>query len=503
MEAGMTVGPRGQSHDPGSRGQTYGNQPPGHREPNVYGQQGHPQPGYGQPAYGQQRRPGYGSPGQPGYPPQAPTPQVYGQPGPRGPERPAGGDGNGPRGPKRPGGASGGSTGPKGSKGPNRAAKPGAKGKSTGRKSPLWTKLVLSIGVLVVLGGAGGIVAMNYVLGQVNTAIAQTDLLGNDVAKGNSVKGAINILLVGLDTRPDNTIGSRSDSIIIAHVPASHDRVYLVSIPRDTDAYIPPDKATGFTGGDWKINAAFEFGSQHKGGQAGGFSLLAQTIKMDYGITFNGGAIVDFDGFTDIVNKLGGVDMYVDETTRSIHHGYLVNNPSQTAVPYKLDPNCGCPIHGFDDHLPGTMEVIYQKGFQHLSAYQALDYVRIRDGLPYTDYDRQRHQQQFLKALIKEMSDKGLTDPTKLPGFLNSLGKAINFDRGGISLTDWIFTLKGITPASIMTIKINDGMYDKYTGPAPDSRQSLTPDSMDLLKDLQLDKIDSFVAQHPDWVATS
>jgi LCP family protein required for cell wall assembly len=346
-----------------------------------------------------------------------------------------------------------------------------------------------------------------------NKAIPDTDLLGNEVAANNSIKGPINILLVGLDTRPDNTIGSRSDSIIIVHIPASHDSAYLVSIPRDTNAYIPPDKATKFAGGDWKINAAFEYGSRDKGGPAGGFQLLAATIKQDYGITFNGGGIVDFSGFTNIVTKLGGVDMTVDETTVSIHHGFLTSDPSKKAAPFKINPSTGAPrcpgkvvfnsVNYMKCALPGVTPVVYHKGPQHLTPYEALDFVRQRDGLPYTDYDRQRHQQQFIKAVMTEMESKGLTNPTKMLGFLDSLGKAITFSRGGVSLSDWIFTLKGITPSSMITFKTNGGKYVSYTGPAPDDRQALSPDSQTLLKDVVDDNLGQFVAEHPDWVAAS
>jgi len=273
---------------------------------------------------------------------------------------------------------------------------------------------------------------------------------------------------------------------------------------------IPADPASGFAGGQYKINAAFVFGSQRGLGQSGGFELLAKTIKQDYGITFNGGAIIDFSGFTDIVNKLGGVDMYVDELTTSIHHGYIDGDPSKHATPYRLNTNTGVPLcpggYTFDANplqcaLPGVTPVQYHVGFQHLSAYDALDYVRCRDGLPYTDYDRQRHQQQFIKALLKEAYDKGLSDPTKLKGFLDSISKAFVFDHGDASVTDWIFTLKDISPSSLTMIKTNAGKYLSYTGPAPDSRQALSADSLQLLTDVQNDTVGAFVAQHPDWVA--
>jgi anionic cell wall polymer biosynthesis LytR-Cps2A-Psr (LCP) family protein len=173
------------------------------------------------------------------------------------------------------------------------------------------------------------------------------------------------------------------------------------------------------------------------------------------------------------------------------------------AKPYVLNPNCGCPKYGFSHPIAGTKAVVYTVGYHNLTAYQALDYVRIRDGLVGTDYARQRHQQQFLKALIQEMYSKGLTNPTKLPGFLNSLGKAINFDYGNVSLANWIFTLKGLTPNSVVTIKTNDGNYDHYTGKAPDDRQQLNKTSLVMLKDVVDDKMGQFVTEHPDWVATS
>src|SRR5581483_4252058 len=103
-----------------------------------------------------------------------------------------------------------------------------------------------------------------------------------------NITGAVNVLLVGIDTRPDQAVDtSRSDSIIVLHVPATHDHAYLVSLPRDTLVRIPADAKAGYAGGENKINAAFMYGSQRGGGVAGGVSLLAATIKAAYGITFD------------------------------------------------------------------------------------------------------------------------------------------------------------------------------------------------------------------------
>jgi polyisoprenyl-teichoic acid--peptidoglycan teichoic acid transferase len=390
------------------------------------------------------------------------------------------------------------------------------------RRSPMWAKLFVAFGALIMIAGVGAIVVVKIGLNQVNHAIPTENLLGEMAAKpvaaaaGPSIPGPINFLLVGVDTRPSGNIGSHSDTIIIAHIPASHDRVYLVSIPRDTSTIIPADEKTQFGGGSYKINAAFTFGSWHGGGEAGGFQLLAKTIKNAYGITFNGGAIVNFDGFTDIVNRLGGVNMYVDETTVSIHRGTDRNGKS--AKPYKINPNTGVPVCSnrhvtFDSNpiacaLPGVTPVVYKKGQRHLTATDALDFVRSRDGLVGTDYARQRHQQQFIKAVLTEVYQKGLSDPFKLGSFLTSVGKAFVFDGGGVSLQDWLFALKGITPGSMITIKTNDGEFVRYTGKAPDARQSLNATSLKLLDAVRnhrskTDTVGQFVAAHPDWVAQS
>jgi LCP family protein required for cell wall assembly len=353
--------------------------------------------------------------------------------------------------------------------------------------------------------------------------LTQENLLGTAAAPvnpvtGKSIDGPINILLVGSDQRPTQTQGGNSDTIIIAHIPASHDRMYLVSIPRDLGVRIPAFSKSHYPGGSDKINAAYAFGSRDGQGDAGGFQLLAQTIKDNFGITFNGGGIVNFSGFTDILQKLGGVTMYVDETTVSIHDGVDIKTGKPTH-PYHINPNTGVPYcsgpYTFQSNplkcaLPGTRPNVYPKGVDHLTPSEALDFVRARDGLVGTDYGRQRHQQQFIKALLKEAYSQGLNDPLKLNSFISSIGKALVIDRGSASLGDWIFTLKGITPDSLIAIKTNDGQtvsYDGSAGPIAGSVQGLSPDSMALLSAVKADKtaaddnVGVFLQTHQDWAA--
>ena len=395
--------------------------------------------------------------------------------------------------------------------------------KARRRRSPLWAKLMVGFGAVVMLFGLGSIALVKVGVHQIGHSFTQEDLLGTAAAPANpvtgkSIDGPINILLVGSDQRPTQTQGGNSDTIIIGHIPASHDRMYLVSIPRDLGVRIPAFPKAHYPGGSDKINAAYAFGSRDGQGDAGGFQLLAETIKDNFGITFNGGGIVNFSGFTDILKKLGGVTMYVDETTVSIHDGVDIKT-GKTTKPYNINPNTGVPYcpsgYTFQSDplkcaIPGTRPNVYPKGVDHLNPSQALDFVRSRDGLVGTDYGRQRHQQQFIKALLKEAYSQGLNDPLKLNSFISSIGKALVIDRGNASLEDWIFTLKGITPDALVAIKTNDGQtvdYDGSAGPISGSVQGLSPDSKALLAAVKADKtatddyVGVFLQTHQDWAA--
>ncbi|HEU0238630.1 MAG TPA: LCP family protein [Micromonosporaceae bacterium] len=368
----------------------------------------------------------------------------------------------------------------------------------TKRRSPWWAKVSLVLGIVVMLAGVGGMAVTKFITGSVNGAINQVSLLAPAGSQAKSINGAINLLMIGLDTRDNNPgMGSRSDSIIIGHIPASHDQVDLISIPRDTYVPIPAYKPSKFLGQHDKINSAFQFGSMNGQGTAGGVQLLQKTIEQNWHITFQGALVVNFDGFAGIVNKLGGVKMYVDERTMSLHHGYVTGHPNEHTAPWVINSD-GTPNH----RIPGTTPVIYTVGWHTFNAYDALDYVRCRDFLPNADYDRQRHQQQFIKALLQEAYDKGISNPLKISSFLTSLGKAFQFDGGGHNASDWIFTLKGISPGAIRTIKINGGTFNTVMV-GKQSTQQMSALSLQLLDDVRTDQVDNFLALHPDWVTQS
>jgi anionic cell wall polymer biosynthesis LytR-Cps2A-Psr (LCP) family protein len=276
----------------------------------------------------------------------------------------------------------------------------------------------------------------------------------------------------------------------------------MVSIPRDTYVPIPAfDNGVVKTAKNHdKINAAYAFGGQGLTGAASrdkAFQLLALTITDLTGISFDAGAIVDFDGFRQVMDVLDGVTMCVDEQTTSIHNGYDKNN-KLVSPSYKLHDD------GTADHpLPGITPKVYKKGCYHLASWEALDYVRQRDILENNDadYGRQRHQQQFLKAVFKEIASAGvLTNYTKLTGVLKTVGNAMTLDDGNISPEDWVYAMRDLAAGNLLTIRTNGGEFHSefHNGI---SYEMLTPESLDLLHSVRDDNVEGFVSGHLSWVA--
>ncbi len=382
------------------------------------------------------------------------------------------------------------------------------------RKSALWARLTLAGGIALVLISGGTFTTMAVAAQKVDAAIPSEDLLGSvkgsDQKSAAKVTGAKNILLVSLDTRPSWSKShepSRSDSIIIMHVPADHSTAYMLSIPRDTLIGIPAynNGAIKYAGGQDKINAAFAYGSRGLDGDQAiqdGTKLLALTIQQKFGIVPDAAAIIDYSGFKQIIQVLGKVCMYVDENVTSIHIGHTADG--KQAVPYKTD-NAGIIQY----RIAGVTPNKYTIGNHCFTPVQALDYARQRDLLSKNDgdYGRQRHQQQLLKAIMKTAVSKGLSSPTKLPGLLDAIGKAMVVDTGGIKLEDWALGMKNINPDHLVTLKTNTDVGGFFTVPKAQtpagvgSAQGLDPESLAMFQAAKDDTLSAFVLGHASWVA--
>jgi LCP family protein required for cell wall assembly len=392
---------------------------------------------------------------------------------------------------------------------PSRARSRPAKGTDLrrSRRDPRWARVLVVAGALMMMAAGSVFVLKDVAMNYATSNVKQEDLIvpaAEQQGRHVTISGAKNILLMGIDPRPgqDESEAIRSDSIIILHIPASHDSAYLISIPRDTWVRIPKfdNGRNRYAGGHDKINGAFAIGGLGTTGKEQrkfGVTLLAETIKDNWGVTFDAAGIIDFTGFQNVVNVLGGVDMYVDQEVKSVHIGH--DAKGNTKVPYIQRDNGrgGTAL----EPIPGVTPQTYHVGFQHLEPWQALDYVRQRETLPNSDYDRQRHQQQFIKALFKQILSKDvLTDPGKLKKVLDVIGQSMTIDSGGIGLDDWIFAMKGISGDSLLTVKTNNGTF--FSSPENPGAEALDPTTLDLLAAVRANTVQDFMAQHTSLISS-
>ena len=337
---------------------------------------------------------------------------------------------------------------------------------------------------------SGTMVVLPRLLANWATRGVTQDLGIPEELRGENIDGAINILLLGMDERAGNsTEPIRTDSMIVMHIPADHQSAYMISLPRDAEVAIPDFPESNFKGWRTKINAAFAFGNLKDGkpdpsteGRRRGVKLTVQTINnlVPGGLKFNAVAVINFEGFRNVLDVIGGVYMCVDERTTSVHfdkagkYHTMITNPSQRKV--------------------------YEKGCREMAGYEALDFARQRYNVTGGDYGRQKHQQQLLEAIFKKLTSKGvITDPKKLVDLQSAAGNLLTLDIGKTTPADWLFTLKDLNSNSITMIKTNGGQPNTNSS----GNEVLTEDSMNLLKAVHDDTIYDFLVKHPTWVASA
>ncbi|WP_405115277.1 LCP family protein [Micromonospora sp. NBC_01405] len=352
------------------------------------------------------------------------------------------------------------------------------------RKDPRWARLTIAFGAVLMLASGVAIVGSKALISQATGSIAQGNLLGDagksDADGGASLEGPIDMLLLGVDARERWAADDvRADSIIVLHIPASHDQAYLISIPRDTQTEIPGH-------GVDKINAAFQAGARNGGGWEGGAQLMAKTIKKMTGVSFDGAGIINFGGFKKIIDTLGSVRICVSQEVKSLHMSYVDGKPMWNADAKKTGKS--------------MTQVVHKKGCREMEGWAALDYSRQRKGLDGGDYDRQQNQQQLIKAMAKKATENGtLTNPVKLNALMKAAGGALVLDTGGVPMIDMIFTMRGVTGNDLTMLRTNGG---KFHPTADGSKETLSPQTLEMFQAIKNDKLAEFVYANPDVLST-
>ncbi|WP_229074923.1 LCP family protein [Actinoplanes sp. DH11] len=259
------------------------------------------------------------------------------------------------------------------------------------------------------------------------------------------------MLIVGIDPRDDRT-APLADTIIVAHVPADRRGVYLFSLPRDLVVRVPGfvKSGTGPTRG--KINSAMALGSRKRDGSfdvAQGLELLERTVGEVTGIRrFDAGAVIGFGGFKRMVGALGGVRMRIDQDVVS-EHRKPDGRPRDRLPRCRVNPDCLRPYTG--------PQKVYRESSRpvRLKPWEALDYVRQRYGLPNVDYDRQRHQRQFVRAVAKRIA----ADPVRLVRVVDAAGDALTVDSGRRGVLGWAAELAGLEVRRMTTLGLRGEPY--------------------------------------------
>ena len=272
---------------------------------------------------------------------------------------------------------------------------------------------VLLAGVLFVVSSAGFVYASlssQFANRVVNIDAYSVD--GQSKATPDSFEGrAVNILVVGTDSRSgasgelgagdaDDVPGLRNDSTMVIHVSADRSRVQIVSIPRDTLVDIPAckhrDGTTSEPTSDDMFNNAMVYGSN--GGDdpediAPGIACVKSTVEKLSGMSIDAFMVVDFAGFINMIDALGGVWFNIPE--------HIEDESAQLYI------DAGC---------------------WKLSGTHALAYMRSRKGQgDGSDISRIGRQQQLISAMLRELQEKNsVTDPGALINFLQAAISAVN-----------------------------------------------------------------------------
>lgn len=278
--------------------------------------------------------------------------------------------------------------------------------------------LWVALASFVVAGGAAG--AAYLKTHQFLQAIAPKTKVDRAAAKrlDLAIPGQPTVaLVIGTDRRKgkEAELTGRSDTLILVRADPGTKSLSMLSFPRDLIATI---KCPGHPDSRDRINAAYS---------VCGTLGAVETVRALTGLPINYFVTVNFRGFTDLVNKLGGVWLDVD-------HRYLCDAT-----------NC-----------PGVSKISLLPGYQRVNATNALAYVRFRHFD--SDLYRNARQQLFLKALKSQISSQ--LDLDTVLKIMSAVEKNVVVGRGGgkaldpNTLKDYLYFAHGLPSGHVFQSKI-------------------------------------------------
>jgi LCP family protein required for cell wall assembly len=267
--------------------------------------------------------------------------------------------------------------------------------------------------LLVVLAGAGVIWAINT--GSEVLALAEPD--HEVIAELSDPVGRdLTFLVVGSDSREgieDLTFfgpagGKRGDVIMLVRLDAASGEARILSVPRDLWVEIPGH-------GEGKINAAFAFG---------GPSLMVQTIRENLGIEVNHYVEVDFVGFIDLVNELGGIEMTFANPARDKQSGLNVDEGTQI--------------------LDGEQALAFARSRSY-EEYQGERWVSVNA----SDLGRAERQQQVVASILSHLKSPGsIAEAGEIAGSMAE-NMTVDANLAGSSIASLAWDFRGVITGGI------------------------------------------------------
>ncbi len=314
----------------------------------------------------------------------------------------------------------------------------GARPKRTTRRSgaPRWSRtkkiVVSALAALVLLAAVvgGGYAYLWYRYSQINKIHVAAEVSSNG--------GPFTMLVIGSDTRVGESsaaaqafgsasavTGQRSDVVQLWRVTPSTKQISIISIPRDTVvSMLSPDSQQ--YGQYNRINSSYNSGANQ----------LVKTITANFGIPINHVVQVDFAGFQDAVNALGGIYLNFPYPAKDAYSGLNITTP-------------GCQL------LNGAQALAVARARHY--EYYANGYWQY-DGT--SDFGRIQRQDVFIKALMGAAKSK--VNPLTINAFLGSVHQGIQIDDGfgfneliGLALTYHSYNPAGLQGQTLPTVAAN------------------------------------------------
>lgn len=250
------------------------------------------------------------------------------------------------------------------------------------------------------------------------------------------------LLLLGSDSRCGGD-AARSDTILVLHANPAQKQIRGLSLPRDL--YVPIRGLPIFR--TERVNAALFYGDYYSRG--GGIDAASDTIGALLDVPVKGAVVVRFDLVENVVDALGGVNVYCDAPAFDKQF-----NPLMGGKPY--------PVR-------------FESGWNHLNGKRALEFVRLRK--PDTDFGRMKRNRAFLSAVIARVRSFG--GLMRVPRILPRLPENVETDMGLLAWvrTAWAFarcsgdvawdtidrneTLPFITPRGAQVLMAEPGVLEQ------------------------------------------